>query len=237
MPHGGDGGTGNSGGIGDAGGPSVPRVGECLNPTEFSPNLEACDGGFVHRAQALPCTFPPRDPDFGAPGTPVDEGEEVLGDCTWDSDCAGGAYCVWGTHLENFCRVVDHFCYSPCEFDADCAPGNICACKRVRRAATHETISLGFCSPATCSVDSDCSGGAFCSGSLNPTAKDVISQLLPVASFRCQSAADECFGAGHCPKFPSNQDNEDCREPDCEYDGSALACLLTPTCHDDTCEF
>jgi hypothetical protein len=107
----------------------------------------------------------------------------------------------------------------------------------VMRAATHDSITLGFCSPATCSIDSDCPGGALCAGSLEPPSKDVISQRLPPASFHCQTAADECSGPEYCPDWPSNVDNENCDEPSCEYDGTARSCTLTPTCHDDTCEY
>jgi hypothetical protein len=59
---------------------------------------------------------------------------------------------------------------------------------------------------------------------------------FPVANFRCQSLADECFGAGHCPDFPPDVDNEDCAEPSCEHDGTALSCVLSPTCSDTPCD-
>jgi hypothetical protein len=231
---GGDGGVGGSGGVGDGGVPGVPRVGECPNSRKYSTNLDLCEGGFVHRSEALACTRPSRGLGSGAP---VIEGDPIIGDCMSDDDCPDAGYCLRSRHLQNYCRVVEYFCYSPCEVDADCPEGNLCACKQLARAPTNEPITLGFCSPATCSVDSDCPGGALCSGSLAPRDREINNERLPVASFRCQSIDDECFGADHCPDFPADQDNEDCREPSCQFDGSALSCVLTPTCSDDTCEY
>lgn len=165
----------------------------CTAVGEFAAGLEACDGSFAHRASALACPQSPHDESWnvGAGGAPA---AVEFGACESDADCRalGSAYCV---------HAADSFpgdypgCQSSCETDADCPSGQICSCDASYfvSAATNLPVTLGLCTPATCVTDADCAPGLLCIATTwnacgHESARD----------FHCQSADNECSGAGDC---------------------------------------
>jgi hypothetical protein len=239
----GDAGGGVIGGEGGeaGGGDSPPPLGECRSPSAYSPGLELCEGGFVHRPAAVSCSLPPRDPDIGVPGTPVKEtrGDGVITNCIWDADCGDGRYCVTvgaqAAPPDDGCVDIVRYCVDPCEVAADCPTGNICVCDREVRAATQEVIPLGRCVPASCAADGDCAGGALCVAPYQSTLPRKMAESDHVGSFRCQTAADECWGPTTCPDRPSVPDNTYCEVATCDIEGGVAVCNLTRTCDDTPC--
>jgi hypothetical protein len=129
----------NSDGTDETGDP-LPEPFECLNPESinqagsFSPSgWVRCDGGFVHRQEALECEVPESTDDV----------------CGSSCDCSAYAY---GTCTQTFDESCE--CTPGCKTDADCSPGSICVCGGVL-----STTTVTRCVPSNCTTSSDCGPG------------------------------------------------------------------------------
>jgi hypothetical protein len=218
TPAGGVGGvggsTGGAGGSmggkagGGAGGSAGQPVEGCAAATSYSPTLEGCEGGFVHRPVPGVCPVPPDD-GIGAGGQPPAAG------CTFDADCQDGSNgrCVVDNPLPEVATAI--YCIYSCQTDDDCSDGQVCSCEGTFVSnGTGEPITLGVCRPGTCGSDGECAAGSLC--------------IAPVYSFcgvqrpsqyHCQTPEDECAGAADCDGFSY-----------CEYQQDHFACLGQPAC-------
>ena len=212
---GGVGGTSNGGvaGVGGETGPQRVPPGVCPNPVAYSPGVERCgDESFIHRAEALGCALPERDPDDGPPqGDPHS--------CNQDNDCGDNGYCVHA-HGE---AGDPQFCITACQSDADCDAGHACVCHQYEHTLSGAVISIGRCLPARCLSDADCAAGAFCS---SPLQSDGCNWDPPLPTeLACQRDIDECSGPDECP-WPGVGE-----VPACIWgEGSARVCWFEQGC-------
>lgn len=88
-------------------------------------------------------------------------------ECWVDAECTARAhgFCAWGS------------CRYGCVTDDECEAGRICFCGD----------PVGYCVPAACRSNADCSGGYPCYS------------LTPSQGFACQSPDGNCASSGHCP--------------------------------------
>ncbi|MDQ2647350.1 MAG: ferritin-like domain-containing protein [Myxococcota bacterium] len=144
----------------------------CSNPSypfgEES-GLVACDGNFLHRAEAGKCPQTPLRP--GEPSGAAAPG------CEADADCA---HLLNGRCLFEF-GTVGSRCVSSCETDEDCGAGYLCSCGPVANQ----------CVPSNCQTDADCGEGLLC------TAYDELRGCMTFRGFACQVESDQCTSS--CP--------------------------------------
>ncbi|PRQ08484.1 hypothetical protein [Enhygromyxa salina] len=179
----GDGDSGDGDGDGDdtdTGPPPDPF--ECIDATpimqagtELPSGFVACEGGFIHRTEAVVCVAP-QGPDapacadpMGGCQTSADCLEQPHGSCTLD---------IWGS-----CG-----CHYGCASDADCDPGFACACAGVAG-------DVAQCIPAGCLTTDDC-GDGLCGLSFNSGICDDSYSLA------CADPYDECHVHADCPDAP-----------------------------------
>lgn len=189
VASGGAGGSsGGTGGteIGGTGG-SAGQAPRCELPTTYSPTLERCRGGFVHRPEPGTCPIPEGD-GLGAGGQPP------LSGCAVDADCQDkpNGRCIVDNPLPEVSTAV--YCVYTCSTDADCAEGQVCSCESSWVSnATGEPIVAGICRPGTCGSDGDCAPGSLC---ISPV--DSFCGVPRPSQFHCQTPADECAGPEDC---------------------------------------
>ncbi len=141
----GDGETSDTGKLGDMGeldesgetGEPLPESFECLDPVPIPQSggnpsgWVQCEGGFIHREQALECDVP-----------------ETPNQCGCDCSAYEYGTCTYG--IEDTCE-----CTQGCRTDADCSPGHICVCGGVL-----DSTSVTQCVPSNgCTTSSDCGPG------------------------------------------------------------------------------
>jgi hypothetical protein len=168
-----------------------PEPFSCENPVELlQPGTELpsgwvyCNGGFIHRAEAVECVMAQADDDpicvIGGDGDGDGDGdagstecgncdEQPYGSCQqfYTAD-GGGCQCVYG-----------------CATDADCGPNEACVCAGV-------LSFMSQCVPADCLTDADC-GEGLCSLS------HVVDYCgAPYDSLHCAGPLDECHGDDEC---------------------------------------
>jgi hypothetical protein len=223
------GGTLIGGAIGTNGGavvagaaPMTEGVLGCSNPSYpfgEEAGLVACDGSFVHRAEAGRC-----------PQTPLRPGEPSGSQapaCVTDADCA---HLVNGRCLKEFGPTSPR-CESSCETDEDCEAGFVCSCGTV----------ANLCVPSNCRTDADCGEDLLC------TAYTELRGCTTSRGFACQVAGDQCTSA--CPPDQVCQviGSGDQISRACVTPGAGGACgrpflvsgserLARPTLRDDWCE-
>jgi hypothetical protein len=139
----GDSGTSENGETDETGGTDEtgevpPEPFECLNPQSIpqagSGNPSGwvrCDGGFIHRQEALECDLP--------------ETTDECGGC----DCSGSTYGTCTLAFDEWCD-----CTPGCKTDADCETGSICACGGIL-----SNTAVTRCVPSNCTTTSDCGPG------------------------------------------------------------------------------
>lgn len=167
------------------------------------------DGGRVpknHRASHVQC------PTARGAVTPTSDGCPVnASHCAQDSDCTDGK--------NGRCYAVG-VCPSDCSYDdcfedSDCPNQTPCFC---RPSPTDKNYCFVM---SNCSVDADCSDGAYCSPSLIATSCICESPSCAEGYF-CHTTRDDCLDDGDCPTLQA-----------CAFDWneqrfSCQACLARP---------
>lgn len=128
-----------------------------------------------HREVAMMCDDV-REPSL----TMADPNQQVGGgECGSDADCTDGdnGRCIQGRG--QFCT------YDTCYADSDCGTG-VCECGQ--GVGNNHCVSQG-----NCQVDTDCSGGQFCSPSLGS-----CGPYGGVVGYFCHTPEDECVNDSDC---------------------------------------
>jgi uncharacterized tellurite resistance protein B-like protein len=187
--HGDGDGNGDGDGDGDTGTP-IPDVYErpvepfeCLDPqpilqadTDVPSGFVKCEGGFVHRVEAVECVDP----------APAGTCDECLSAC--DAQPYGACTYVWEGDFDG-CA-----CRYGCATDADCGAGKICACAGV--AGWHAT-----CIPAACTDSASC-GDGLCGLSKYDNGCGFEYELACAAADGCHTN-DDCTDDVPCPNRAS----------------------------------
>jgi hypothetical protein len=169
--------------------PPAPFV--CANPVEImqaGTNVPSgfvqCDGGFVHRVEAVECVMPQAADEPGcADSLPERE-------CSTAADCVMQPYgsCQYYSLENNSCG-----CKYGCASDVECGPGEACVCAGVFSSQTQ-------CIPAECLTDAGCGDG------LCGVSKWIDDCVEAHYSLACAGTFDECHsdadcGDGPCPSI------------------------------------
>ena len=144
--------------------------------------FERCDGGLVHRVEAVACAIP------AAPTSCTDN--TAGGNCTTNADCTDKPHgscrqdiSFGGVLLDGTCS-----CSYGCADDSDCADDEICRCAGDGLGPT------SACIPAGCTVDADC-GDQRCSGNIG-----ICSESINLA--QCTTTLDTCDADADCSGSP-----------------------------------
>jgi hypothetical protein len=202
-------GKGGSGGGGTGGTAGQPDNG-CGAGTSYSPTLERCEGGFVHRPVPGMCPIPADDGVDTADG-----GAPPVAGCTVDGHCQEkpNGRCIIDNPLPEVATAI--YCIYACATDDDCQEGEVCSCESSwTQNATMQSITIGVCRPGTCGADGECEPGSLC---ISPV--DAFCGTPRPAQYHCQTPADECAGPDDCIGGAY-----------CSYQTDHFACLGRPAC-------
>jgi hypothetical protein len=176
---------------GGADGQAVVGIVPCASPMPISiagkdTGFVACNGNVSHRASVKDCPNGlPRAGGGKCPLMGLDSGTGMgpAGSCVLDSDCTEHPFGTCGIPSGGGAAPSFCACSYGCVKDSDCAAMQICQCGD----------PVGTCIAATCTSDSDCTGGALCaSNAPHPGSCGVA------AEYSCQSAQDQCFTFDDC---------------------------------------
>jgi hypothetical protein len=204
---------GSSSGKGGTGGSTAGSAGQpngCGAGTSYSPTLERCEGGFVHRPVPGTCPIPEED-GLGA----ADAGAPPISGCEVDAHCGEkpNGRCIIDNPLPEIATAT--YCLYACATDGDCQAGQVCSCESSWNSnATGLPITIGVCRPGTCGADGECAEGSLC---ISPV--DAFCGTPRPAEYHCQTPEDECAGPDDCIGGAY-----------CAYQVDHHACLGRPAC-------
>jgi hypothetical protein len=201
----GDGESGDGDGDGESGdgdGEIEPFVCEnlmpLLQPEGVPTGFVQCDGGFIHRAEAVECVTPQA----------VDDPT-----CAAFADTCSNTACA--AKPNGSCQSVGFegcTCVYGCTSDAECDPGQVCVCAGV-------IGQIATCVPAGCVTDADC-GEGLCGVSKY---EDCCGDDYQLA---CAGPNEECHSTADCSEDLCNPEYPDAGTVmhQCNFDGEGWTC-------------
>lgn len=166
--------------------------------TAIESNIVQCHGYFALNGEQVSCDT--------SSLVACDGSEPDYGNCTSDSDCESGQFCM-DRHENPGC-----ICTSPCLSESDCGDGEFCLCVTNKVHALGNAISA--CVTARCEGPDDCTSGV-CS----------LSEDLCLGGYKgawCRNSWDDCVTRADCDDskscvYSENLNKWTCLEsPDCD---------------------